>query len=77
MEPRLIFNVVQLLAILAILAGVAWLLLRGAPDRGRTFRWTILAVAAVVALVVAISLATGPLEETRSDTIDRSQEVTP
>lgn len=77
MDPHLIFNLIQLLAILAILAGVAWLLLRGAPDRGRTFRWAIMAAAGIVTLVLAISLLAAPFEQSRSDESNQLEQVAP
>lgn len=78
MDARLIFNAAQLLAILAIFAGIAWLLLRREPNRGQMIRWMVLAIAGVAGLMLAISLLTLPLSETRTDDAsERSVQASP
>lgn len=76
MDPRLIFDALQFLAMLAIFAGIVWLLLRREPRRNHAFRWVVLAFAGVAGLMLAISLMTLPFSEARSDDAsERSVEV--
>lgn len=78
MDPRLIFNALQLLAILAIFAGIVWLLLRRESRRNHMFRWVVLVVAGVAGLMLAIGLMTLSFSEARSDDAsERFVEVLP